>query len=434
MSYSEPKVALETGLDLGQLCTTGSILHINGDYEDDYHIELDNSYSCSKQNKAEYIGEPVQCFDEFAKLLKPVDDNGLVKKKILEEGGGLPLNKGCTVSVCFAGFWESEPEPFYYTESGKPMVANLNENGLLPGIQMAIESMLVGEMAVFLLSFQVMYGEMGVPPRIKPKADCLFYVQLTKSIITPKDGEIDFAEPNTFKRVHHQVQLLYSSGVTLHKIKNYPSAIQLFKKGVNMLHKCRLADENEENLQVKQLRKLYINLAICYNATKQPLKACIACNELNRIRSLWNNAKALFQNAKALRMIAQFDEAQRKLEKALELRPDRHEEMQQEMALINRLRESCNRTRLVENRFKDSMPNLITDNFKTEVDNLIKNFKEDDNLCKLTLPGNLNTAEMEYIKKACVRENLFCNKIKEGHLLDKDEADDSIESKAELYI
>lgn len=53
---------------------------------------------------------------------------------------------------------------------------------------MALGSMLVGESAVFLLSYKVMYGELGVPPRIKPKADCVFYIKLVKSIITPKDG------------------------------------------------------------------------------------------------------------------------------------------------------------------------------------------------------------------------------------------------------
>lgn len=53
---------------------------------------------------------------------------------------------------------------------------------------MAIKSMLVGETSVFLLSYKVMYGDLGVPPRIKPKADCVVYIKLIKSILTPKDG------------------------------------------------------------------------------------------------------------------------------------------------------------------------------------------------------------------------------------------------------
>lgn len=65
---------------------------------------------------------------------------------------------------------------------------DLKDNSLLPGIQLAVHSMLVGELSLFLLSHEVMYGEMGIPPRIKPKAECIFYIKLIKSIITPKQG------------------------------------------------------------------------------------------------------------------------------------------------------------------------------------------------------------------------------------------------------
>ncbi|XP_023954792.2 inactive peptidyl-prolyl cis-trans isomerase shutdown [Bicyclus anynana] len=427
MNSNEPKIVLETGLDLRQLFTTGSTIHINTEYDDiDIEAEVENSESYSKRNaRTEYKGEPVECFEEFAKHLTQLDKSGFIKKKILQEGGGLPLDKECTVSVAFTGYWENEVEPFGCTKPDKPMVVNLNDNDLLPGIQMAIESMLVGELSVFLISYRVMYGEMGAPPRIKAKADCVFFIQLIKSIITPKDGEIDFAEPNVFQRVHHKVKLLFSSGVTLHKSKNYPTAIQLFKKGINMLHRCRLADEKEENIQIKLLRKMYINLAISYNETKQPLKACTACNELNRLDSLWNNPKALFQNAKALRMIGQFEDAQKRLNRALKLSPDEKKaEILGEIALVNRLKNSCNQSLLVETQ----MPNTLNDKFKTEVDALLHSFKENVSLCNLTLPGNLNAAEMDYIKEACVRENLFCYRNEADYILDRD----PIESKAEL--
>lgn len=67
-------------------------------------------------------------------------------------------------------------------------VVDLNDHGLLPGLETAVKSMLVGQTSVFLLSYNVMYGEMGIPPRIKAKADCVFYIKVIKSILTPKDG------------------------------------------------------------------------------------------------------------------------------------------------------------------------------------------------------------------------------------------------------
>lgn len=233
-----------------------------------------------------------------------------------------------------------------------------------------------------------------------------------------------------FERVKHEVKCLYSSGVALSISQNHGTAIKLFKKGVNMLYKCRLANQNEEDVQLKLLIKLYINLAICYNATRQPLKACTACNELHRLSNLWNNPKVLYQNAIALRMIGQFDEAKRRLKRALKLSPD-NQQIQNEITLVNRLKDSCNSTRLVENNVKGSTANKINKNFKNEVDRLIKSFKEDVHISKLTLPAVLNEAEMKYVKEACDRENLGCIRVKSDYLLDKEEEVD--ETNAELF-
>lgn len=230
----------------------------------------------------------------------------------------------------------------------------------------------------------------------------------------------NLAEPNIFQRVFHDVKLLYGSGVTLYKSKSYPAAIQLFRKAVYKLHNCRLADENEEMQQEKMLKKLYINLAVCYNITKQPLKACVACNELNRLGSLWNNSKVLFQNAKALRMIGQFEPALKKLQKAKSLYPGK-KEIDAEFELVQRMQKSCDKSKLLIERIVGPSTGLVSVDFKNEVDNLIKNFKENVDLCKLVLPGDLDLAEIEYIKEACVRQNVFFNKIHKDFALDKDE-------------
>ncbi|XP_037297960.1 inactive peptidyl-prolyl cis-trans isomerase shutdown-like isoform X2 [Manduca sexta] len=180
-----PSITLETGLDLRQVTSTGSILHISQNEDD---------FLCTEPEENKFIpidftfGEPVNNFELFEKSLTAVDNNGYVKKKVLEEGGGLPFYEGQTVTVMFAGYWENELEPFDSTAVNKPMHVDLNDNGLLPGLQIAIKSMLVGETSVFLLSYKVMYGEMGIPPRIKPKSDCVFYLKAVKCIITPKEG------------------------------------------------------------------------------------------------------------------------------------------------------------------------------------------------------------------------------------------------------
>ncbi|CAH3840407.1 unnamed protein product [Pieris brassicae] len=407
-----PPIVLEDGLDLQKLITSSSILNINVDYDD-----LDNFLEDDDTNKFDQIGEPVESFESLERHLVPIDGNGYVKKKTLEDGGGMPLHEGCTVYIAYSGYWEKSLEPFDIWKPNKPLVVDLKENGLLPGILLAVKSMLVGEKSIFLLSHQVAYGDLGIPPRIKPRAKCVFYIKLVKSILTPKQGPLNFSEPNTFKRVLHEVKMIHVSGVTLYKSKNLPAAIQLFKKGVNMLHKCHLADEDEEIQQQKLLVKLYTNLAICYNLTKQPLKACISCNELHRINNLWNNSKVLFQNAKALRMIGQFEEAHKKLKRALKLSPNNNG-IKAEIELLENTSKACSiDVCLINGR------NLIDNNFKSEVDSLVSNFKQNPNVSKLTLPPGMNSSEMEYVKEACLRENLFFNQVQETYTLDKESHD-----------
>lgn len=213
-----------------------------------------------------------------------------------------------------------------------------------------------------------------------------------------------------FERVRKEVVLLYSSGAVLYKSMNLPLAINCFRKAITMLHKCRLADENEEKVQEKLLKKLYMNLAVCYNKLKKPLRACVACNELNRLDSLWTSGKALFQNAKALRMIGQYNCAEKRLRRAIKLSPG-NKEMNDELELLISTRDSCSQSKLLSNSILGPGRETVNEKFKEEVDSLIKNFKENDNLCKLVLPPSLNADEMGYVRQACIRENLFFNKI-----------------------
>ncbi|XP_022821115.1 inactive peptidyl-prolyl cis-trans isomerase shutdown-like [Spodoptera litura] len=405
MSADKLSFMLESGLDLREVVTTGSILQINQEFDEDDLKAEENNDDLAPQ--VDILGQAVSNFAAFSEKLETIKETEHVKKKIIVEGGGLPLHDGCTVFIAYSGYWENQQEPFDLVPLKKPMEVDLSDNGLLPGLQFAIKTMLVGETSVFLCSYKVMYGEMGVPPRIKPKADCVFYIKLIKSTLTPKQGKINFSESNMFQRVNHEVKMLTVSGTSLFKTNNYYGAIQLFKRAVNMLHRCRLADEQEEAVQEKLLKKLYINLVVCYNKVNKPLFACTACNELNRLGSLWNNPKVLFQNAKSLRMIKSYPEAQIRLKKAMKLQPG-NKEMEAEYALLMKQWQDSDETKkhieLVQ------LPASITDEFKREVDDLIKNFKSNNEESKITIPSCFNSDEIAYFKEVCIRENLFFNK------------------------
>lgn len=222
-----------------------------------------------------------------------------------------------------------------------------------------------------------------------------------------------------FQRVNHEAKLLYSSGTTLFKTKNYIAAIQCFKKAVNMLQRCRLADEEEEAIQEKFLKKLYINLVVCYNKVNKPLMACTACNELNRLRSLWNNAKVLFQNSRALRLIGGYDEAQKRLQRAMKLQPG-NEEMEAEYELLMKTWSDNQEAKQNAETVRRAAIGLVSDEFKREVDDLVSNFKMNDDEDQLIIPSYFNADEIAYFKEVCVRENLFFTKQEKSNLPNKE--------------
>lgn len=96
------------------------MLHINYDY----HGNEEHGSEPDKKPD-ELIGHPVKTFSTFEQDMVAVDDHGFVKKKILEEGGGLPIDESFTVSIAFSGYWENESEPFDVTTIRKPMVCML---------------------------------------------------------------------------------------------------------------------------------------------------------------------------------------------------------------------------------------------------------------------------------------------------------------------
>lgn len=219
--------------------------------------------------------------------------------------------------------------------------------------------------------------------------------------------------------------MLYQSGVQLHSVNNFVGAVQLFRKSVNMLHKCRLADEKEQISQEKLLLKLYMNLAVCYVKLRQPLRACTACNEINNLSNIWNNQKALFLNAKALRMIGDFKKAQKKLNRAMILCPN-NEDMAVELELLNK---TCNTFKKLQIK-NDNSGSMVSQEFKNEIFTLIKTFKDDDNLSRFPLPSGLSKAESEFVMEACKDGGLFCISNSSDNLLmgkNLDKEDDLID-------
>lgn len=395
----DPSLVLENSFDLKQCIAIGSVLEINNVYTDVDCLEnvLDNKLNIG------VFGKPVPSFKDIEHLLECVNGEQFVKKQILEQGGGTALDEKFTVFIAYAGYFENVAEPFDCNSIHKPLKVDLKDNGLLPGLQMAIQSMKVGEYSMFLISYKVLYGILGAPPKIKPKTDCVYYIKLLKSIITPEDGVMDSSQPNMFERVSEEVKKLFKSGVKFYNNNNVQGSIQLFNKAISMMHSCRLANEKEQQFQEKILLKLYLNLAICYNQVKKPLKACVACNEINYLSSIWRQPKALLVNAQALRMIGDFSQATKRLKAAMTLDPG-NEEIAEEMEITQKAQTAYEKY----SKSNETDSNVVFDDFKTQIRKLLIQFRDDKNVELLKCHRSLNKGEEDYVKAISKELNIKC--------------------------
>lgn len=110
-------------INFREVVTTGSILHINQEFDvDDLKAEENND---DLAPQVDILGQPVPNFATFSENFEAIKETEYVKKKIIVEGGGLPLHEGCTVFIAYSGYWENQEEPFDVVPLKKPMVSNI---------------------------------------------------------------------------------------------------------------------------------------------------------------------------------------------------------------------------------------------------------------------------------------------------------------------
>lgn len=262
-------------------------------------------------------------FEEAKKRMIPLSN--FLYKKVIKEGN-IELPKNARVTIDYNAYFENEIQTYDSTYMrGKPLSFILGGGEILEGVEQAVKTMKKGEESQFLISYNILYGASGCPPRIKPKADSLFVIRLKdfKEVVGSNDLIIeDGVEATPFTGVHKKVLVLDQNGKDAFRKGNLPSAISQYKKAVQELEYCRLKDETEEKVQQGLLQKLYLNLAVSYNRLDKPKSACTMINQLREMCKIDRNPKALYQEGKALRMLGEYDRARICLSRACKLIPD----------------------------------------------------------------------------------------------------------------
>lgn len=207
----------------------------------------------------------------------------------------------------------------------RPQRFTLGEGDLLPGLEIGIKTMRIGENARFIIKPKLAYREMGCPPRIPPNATVLFDVHLVSYLSPEKNLYFDKErlDPERFANNLKEVKKFHVEGNEQFKLKNYEKAIGLYYKGIQLLHSTETKSDEEEIDMMKFLNKLYTNLSLCYLKRCAFSKVCCIGIEAMKYSERFSkfNAKIFFNWGKALRLLKDFSESKIKLEKALKIEP-----------------------------------------------------------------------------------------------------------------
>lgn len=149
----------------------------------------------------------------------------------------------------------------------------------------------------------------------------MFHAKVTKVASFNDKNETENDEVG-FKKFFKQALKNSSAARVAFKNHDYHHAVDIYRKWIQKLKDVRLASDEEEAKQRDLIASMYQNVCICYNKINKPEKTCVMMRELEKLKSIRDNPKALFAKAKANMMLNNYDHARKFFMLTLNLVPD----------------------------------------------------------------------------------------------------------------
>lgn len=307
------------------LVSSGARFQINHNIDDDFSELIDGVSDDDECD--EFIQTPwTKSFAELKQQMEQVpndeedgaedDPSFKIYKRVIKEGEGPKLgDMKARVECHYDSFLEKQERAFDSTNLRKSCLSFVTKKGsLIYGLEKAIRTMRKKEEAQFIIGYELLYGKMGCPPRIPPKTNCLYVVQLINFTETGDDNaceQIEEADKRKFQVVKKKAEEARKRGVECFELVQYDKACRSFHSAISALEFCELENEEEQNEQCNLLIKLYTNLAVCYNKREMWNKTCTMCNDLSRITQIKGDLKILFNYATALLQLGDYEQARK---------------------------------------------------------------------------------------------------------------------------
>lgn len=184
--------------------------------------------SCSDEDHDSRISPWKKGFDELKMLMVQVpNEHGTIYKRIITDGNGDVVgDNNCQIKWTYSMFLETEEQSF----DSKPKLATVERRELLIGLQLAVGSMRKKEEAHFIIDYNLMFGKMGCPPRIKPQADILLVANLVDFNETGDENACENLSEEDRRKFHvlkDKIIQLHKSGLDHFKNQRYRYAIKV---------------------------------------------------------------------------------------------------------------------------------------------------------------------------------------------------------------
>ncbi|XP_011879049.1 PREDICTED: inactive peptidyl-prolyl cis-trans isomerase FKBP6 isoform X2 [Vollenhovia emeryi] len=338
-------------------------------------------------------------FSKLKSKMTSLTPDQKVMKFIKQNGVGEIIPQDAQVSVHYLGNLEYRDEPFDSTySSGKPRTLRLNQNFILPGLEIAIRSMRKHEKSVFIIHPDLAYKAIGCPPRIPPNEEVAFIVHLIDyvdngSALTYQD--LNAEEKQSFNHVELPIIHMLATARDHFTKFNFKQAIREYRRAIDCLESVKLKDISEENRMNELLSRACTNVGICYNKEKLPFKACLA---LGRVPI--PTAKSYYNFGIALLNIGEYDCAMKELRKALVLEP-RNNSIQKAIQTTNakQLKYREIERRLWQNCFRSNTEKKKVTEFRKAVSDLCENLIQSNDVLRQSLSEGFTREEYEIVRE-----------------------------------
>lgn len=291
-----------------------------------------------------------------------------------------------------------------------------------------MSSMTVGEKAQFLIHPDLAFGELGSLDRIPPNATVMLIAEVLRLDNSPEEEFLSIEDRKDFQIVYKKAKILNFEANKHFKDGKIFQAVSIYRKAENLLLRCSLKSDEEENKFKRLLLKIYCNLAISYNSDKlnQPQKVCVAVRkafEIDRANAS-KNPKLFYNRGVAHTKLSEYDLAQKDLRTARRLAPGA-EDVKEQLDILDKRMKSY---REFENAFSNKAlgfakssvdgvshsPDIIDDECKAAASRLLEDFKLGSTKI-LDLESEYEVAEREWLKAECDRLKLKYHETAMSH-------------------